>query len=160
MINQALSSGRIIHTFIIHKKKYKIGELTIGWLLTLYNDPDMFVSEYFREFSEKFPKINQEYSDMIFSVLLQDIQSREKKIRKKEETSVNDLYISIAMLVKHMGLGYADIMQLPVRVFYILLDSSPVISWEKTLEDHKKDLSGGMDSPDKIKKTLRDIENT
>jgi len=53
---------------------------------------------------------------------------------------------------------YADVMVLPVRVFYLIMQNAEVIAGTKDYEKHKKDLSGEMDSPEDIRRTLKNID--
>ena len=71
--NTAIGSGRVVHALKIGGKRYFLGELTVGWLLSLFLDAENFFENYFSEFNTKIPKMTSDQMENIIQILLADM---------------------------------------------------------------------------------------
>ncbi len=127
---------RKINTYKYRNKTFKAGELTVGWWLLLLEDPEQFVDRYLLEFNTKVPDLDEQYLQAFLWTLL---MGKEKKKRSKKDAQVmEDIHITIGMMMKHLGTTYEDIMNMPLVFFEKLCEDIEIIIGTKEYDPKRK----------------------
>lgn len=129
------SMGRLVHRVNIDGVVFSVGEMTVGWMFSLFLDAEEFLGRYLLECNTRLPRrISAEQAEMLLKILLKDIEEYQKRAKRQKkgdtlgDETIEDAYIGVAFLVKHLGYTYADVMQMPLRVFYAVMDNAEVIA--------------------------------
>lgn len=99
-------------------------------------DPENFFKDFFLECNDEAPAEivqNDAYMTKILEVLFANLGNKTQD--KTGEHSPSDLVLSIAMIVKHLGLSYGDILRLPLADFYTIAENSWAILGQAPLPE-------------------------
>lgn len=99
-------------------------------------DPENFFKDFFLECNDEAPAEiiqNDAYMTKILEVLFANLGNKTQD--KTGEHSPSDLVLSIAMIVKHLGLSYGDILALPLTDFYTIAENSGAILGQAPLPE-------------------------
>lgn len=119
------ASGCYIHEFCAGAYEFCLPDISVGWFLAMARDPENFFADFFLECNDQAPAEilgNDAYMAKILEILFANISNKSQT--ETGEHSPSDLVLSIAMIVKHLGLSYGDILRLPLADFYIIAENS------------------------------------
>lgn len=130
------ASGCYIHKFCAAGFEFCLPDISVGWFLTMSRDPENFFKDFFLECNDEAPAEivqNDAYMTKILEVLFANLGNKTQD--KTGEHSPSDLVLSIAMIVKHLGLSYGDILRLPLADFYTIAENSWAILGQEPLPE-------------------------
>ena len=99
-------------------------------------DPENFFENFFIECNDKAPPEifgNDAYVAKILEILFANLGNKSQT--ETGEHNPSDLVLSIAMIVKHLGLSYGDILRLPLVDFYTIAENSWAILGQEPLPE-------------------------
>lgn len=99
-------------------------------------DPENFFKDFFLECNDEAPAEivqNDAYMTKILEVLFANLGNKTQA--ETGEHNPSDLVLSIAMIVKHLGLSYGDILRLPLVDFYTIAENSGAILGQAPLPE-------------------------
>lgn len=130
------ASGCYIHEFCAGAYEFCLPDISVGWFLTMSRDPENFFKDFFLECNDKAPPEifgNDAYVAKILEILFANISNKSQT--ETGEHNPSDLVLSIAMIVKHLGLSYGDILRLPLVDFYTIAENSWAILGQEPLPE-------------------------
>ena len=130
------ASGCYIHEFCAGAYEFCLPDISVGWFLTMSRDPENFFKDFFLECNDEAPAEivqNDAYMTKILEVLFANLGNKTQD--KTGEHNPSDLVLSIAMIVKHLGLSYGDILRLPLVDFYTIAENSGAILGQAPLPE-------------------------
>lgn len=119
------AAGHFVHQFYAAGFEFYLPDISVGWFLTMARDPENFFEIFFTEYNQKIPdeiRTNEAYITKILEILFANISNKSQT--ETGEHNPSDLVLSIAMIVKHLGLSYSDILALPLVDFYTIAENS------------------------------------
>lgn len=119
------ASGCYIHEFCAAAFEFCLPDISVGWFLTMSRDPENFFKDFFLECNDEAPAEiiqNDAYMTKILEVLFANLG--DKATTDTNQHNPSDLVLSLAMIVKHLGLSYGDILRLPLVDFYTIAENS------------------------------------
>ena len=99
-------------------------------------DPENFFENFFTEYNDKAPPEilgNDAYIAKVLEILFANLGNKTQA--ETGEHNPSDLVLSIAMIVKHLGLSYGDILRLPLVDFYTIAENSGAILGQAPLPE-------------------------
>lgn len=130
------ASGCYIHEFCAGAYEFCLPDISVGWFLTMSRDPENFFKDFFLECNDEAPAEiiqNDAYMTKILEVLFANLGN--KATADTNQHNPSDLVLSIAMIVKHLGLSYSDILALPLTDFYTIAENSGAILGQAPLPE-------------------------
>ena len=135
-LSELRSSGFFVHEFKAGDYEFCLPDISVGWFLTMARDPENFFEIFFTEYNQKIPdeiRTNEAYITKILEILFANISNKSQT--ETGEHNPSDLVLSIAMIVKHLGLSYSDILALPLVDFYTIAENSGAILGQAPLPE-------------------------
>lgn len=135
-LSELHSSGFFVHEFKAGDCEFCLPDISVGWFLTMARDPDNFFENFFTEYNDELPdgiRKNEDYITKILEILFANLGNKTQA--ETGEHNPSDLVLSIAMIVKHLGLSYGDILQLPLADFYTIAENSWAILGQEPLPE-------------------------
>lgn len=135
-LSELHSSGFFVHEFKAGDCEFCLPDISVGWFLTMARDPENFFENFFIECNDKAPPEilgNDAYVAKILEILFANISNKSQT--ETGEHNPSDLVLSIAMIVKHLGLSYGDILRLPLVDFYTIAENSWAILGQAPLPE-------------------------
>lgn len=130
------AAGHFVHQFYAAGFEFYLPDISVGWFLTMARDPENFFENFFIECNDKAPPEifgNDAYVAKILEILFANISNKSQT--ETGEHNPSDLVLSIAMIVKHLGLSYGDILALPLVDFYTIAENSGAILGQAPLPE-------------------------
>lgn len=130
------AAGHFVHQFYAAGFEFYLPDISVGWFLTMARDPENFFEIFFTEYNQKIPdeiRTNEAYITKILEILFANISNKSQT--ETGEHNPSDLVLSIAMIVKHLGLSYSDILALPLVDFYTIAENSGAILGQAPLPE-------------------------
>lgn len=135
-LSELRSSGFFVHTFKAGDYEFCLPDISVGWFLAMARDPENFFVDFFLEYNDRAPAEilgNNDYVTKTLEILFANISNTSQT--ETGEHNPSDLVLSIAMIVKHLGLSYSDILALPLVDFYTIAENSGAILGQAPLPE-------------------------
>lgn len=135
-LSELHSSGFFVHIFKAGDYEFCLPDISVGWFLTMARDPENFFENFFTEYNDKAPPEilgNDAYIAKVLEILFANLGNKTQA--ETGEHNPSDLVLSIAMIVKHLGLSYGDILRLPLVDFYTIAENSGAILGQAPLPE-------------------------